>query len=521
MEPVQRKAPERRFAGRNDPAEGVRRKDWAALAEVLLSGPAATKPAAAESSPAATAVAEARPRAAPPTPEASPPSPPSCEESPELYIMIPSGIEPALRRGAALAAARRMAAPGRPGAVLLFDEGRVDAHVLGDAAGGRLGPQNTLGGGDLDRSIAGLAGQCGSIGLVLMGGAAGSLHGLDAAARRTVFLTAPDAESIVETYRELKTWRQHNDCDGAAVFLVGGDDDGEAEAAGRRLQAAARQFLGCELALQGTLATAAATPTAGHPEPLCVFSHAPAEDVSARLLAAVGVGEDETDAPVVSSRVAYSGGRLPEHETGAPDNMPRQTAAWACHPAEHGPSNDDAHAHANSRVGMPPVSMMHEPETPAAGPVGSVCPVFSVWHPADRNELLAAIEAQAPSDLAPGLLHIFRVEIDEPGAPPLAGVRADGALVAILVRPSGAEGVRSLKETGLQTPAALSDTRAAEAWLAVHRPLVARAFPSSRITAAAGTAAIVLEPLAPPAGDGVRRFVPIRQGGHRGILLLP
>jgi hypothetical protein len=32
---------------------------------------------------------------------------------------------------------------------------------------------------------------------------------------------------------------------------------------------------------------------------------------------------------------------------------------------------------------------------------------------------------------------------------------------------------------------------------------------------------MVLAPLEPPPADGIRRFLPVRMGGHRGVVLLP
>jgi hypothetical protein len=100
---------------------------------------------------------------------------------------------------------------------------------------------------------------------------------------------------------------------------------------------------------------------------------------------------------------------------------------------------------------------------------------------------------------------VVRVEVDEPDAPPLAAVRDDGALVAILI----ADGRRP------------ADARAAEHWLAVHRALLARAYPSAGIRAEAAPAAVVLAPLEPAPADGVRRFLPVKVGGRQGVVLLP
>jgi hypothetical protein len=97
------------------------------------------------------------------------------------------------------------------------------------------------------------------------------------------------------------------------------------------------------------------------------------------------------------------------------------------------------------------------------------------------------------------------VEVDEPDAPLLAAVRDDGALVAILI----ADGRRPV------------DARAAEHWLAVHRALLARAYPSAGISWEAAPSAVVLAPLESAAADGVRRFLPVKIGGRQGIVLLP
>ena len=132
--------------------------------------------------------------------------------------------------------------------------------------------------------------------------------------------------------------------------------------------------------------------------------------------------------------------------------------------------------------------------------------MFSPWTPESREALLAAIEMQGTALAAGSLQQVFRIEVDEPGAPPLAAVRNDGALVAILVAGPG-------------EPA---DASAASRWLAVHRRVLARAYPCSGIRADAEPSAIVLAPVeASPMADGVRRFVAVRTGGHRGIVLVP
>ena len=120
--------------------------------------------------------------------------------------------------------------------------------------------------------------------------------------------------------------------------------------------------------------------------------------------------------------------------------------------------------------------------------------------------MVAAVREQGASLFGGSLRLAFEVDVDEPGAPPLAAVRDNGALVAIL----------------LPEPGETADTAAAERWLRVHASLLARAYPSSGIAAGSEASAVVLAPLeTAPASDGVQRFVPVKLGGHRGVVLLP
>jgi hypothetical protein len=432
----------RRFAGRHDAPPG--QDPFDALAEALLS-PRPGVPAV----PSAAGAAPAEEGTAAPSGSAGSSAHAVVAPPDGFYVLIPSGIEPHDRRRAALEVARRLAPPNRPAAVFLFDGPLVDAYVLGEIAGGGLGPQNHLTATDIERAVADLVGQCAQIGIAVLGEPNGHLRRLDQAAPRTVFVLRPDDESIVETYRGLKTWRQGGARSQAALVILGGEGAGDVGRLHRRLQKTARAFLGCHLSVQGGAPADACAAASGHPEPQCIFSQTPADQVWPCLLAAASAG-------------------LAKH---------RATTA------EGGRAT-------------------REPALPAAP---DICPVFSLWNPADRAELLAAIEAQAPALLAGGLRQVFCVDVDEPGAPPLAAVRHDGALVAILV-PAPGESV---------------DTPAAEKWLAVHRTLLALAHPSAGIAAEARTSAMVLAPLESPPADGIRRFLPVRMGGHRGVVLLP
>ena len=224
MEPTELTTPRRRFAGRRGEA-GLGEAEFAALAHVLLSAdPVAAAQAAEPLADEGTPVSEA------PVPRG-------------LYVLVPAGIDPAGRRDAALTAARLLAPHHRPTAVFVFENGLVDAHVLGEMACGRLGPQNYLGPADMDRTVGDLVGQCDQIGLVLLDPPNRRLHRLSSTACRTVFLATPDAEGIVETYRTLKAWRSSGTLSDTAVLFVGPGGDRGTGDLGQRLRRAAQGFL--------------------------------------------------------------------------------------------------------------------------------------------------------------------------------------------------------------------------------------------------------------------------------------
>ena len=444
MGPNPLSAPKRRFAGLH-PAAGPRQDGMTAVADALLSD-AAGDPDAAALPPSTGPYGQAVPETLvpPPEPSLSAPAddglPPEADPPLGLYLLVPAGIETADRRRAALAVAARLMPPGRTAAVFLFEGACADAHILGEPACGRVGPQYCLDPADIGRAIAELVSRCDQVVVVPLDPARGVPGRLAAQARRTVFVAAADAESIVETYRELKAWRTRGLAAPASLFVVGTDGPDEAGRLAGRLRRASRRFLACDLANQGFLSEGAAPLRPGYPEPLRILTRAPSDKVW----------------PYV----------------GKP----------AC-AAAAGPAAGDADA----APGVP-------------------CSVFAPWQPESRGALVAAVEAQAPAFLGPDLRQVLRIDVDEPGAPPLAAVRQDGTLVAILLAGAG--------ET--------VDTQAAARWLSVHRPLLARAYPGAGIGEGLEPAAVVLAPLAPRAApDAVRRFLAVKLGGHRGIVLLP
>jgi hypothetical protein len=382
-----------------------------------------------------------------------------------LYVLVPAGIDPAARRDAALQAAGALAAPQRAAGVLLFEGGRVDAHVLGETACGRIGPQSYLGGTDLERAVRRLADHCDPIALVPLDAPDALLERPAPALENPVFLVEADAECLVEAYRTLKTWRRFGAGARSAV-LFAGRPSAEAAPLHTRLRVAARAFLGCDLARQRTRNGDAAPPEVAAPG-VRIFAGAPAEAVWAPLLDA------GTGTPSASDAEA-SGAEAPLAE----------------------PSGEDA---APPPVVAPP-AVRREAEPPPA-----VRPAFALWQPDSREDLLAVFETQLPALLGGAYRHVFRVDVAEPGAPPLLAVRDDGTLVAVL----------------FGEPDEVVPTRPALAWLEVHWPLLVRVWPDAGLPDEPRVATMVLAAARPDRSDGsVRRFVPVRLGGHRGIVLL-
>jgi len=406
-----------------------------------------------------TAVAGGGPADAP-APVADPPR--------GLYVLVPAGVAPAARREAALAAAGRLAARRRPAGVLLFEAGRVDAHVVGETASGRLGPQNYLGGTDLDQAVRRLAGHCDPIALVPLDSPDAILGRPGPAGDGPVFLVEADAEGLVEAYRALKTWRRSGAAGRSAILFAGGRQ-ADAAPLHARLRHAARAFLGCDLARQRVVSGGAAAHGTGAASGVRIFAGAPAEAVWAPLLA------------VAAGRTAAAAG--PSPEPSAPAGPWQAAVADGVQP--------DAGPPAPGRE---------------AGPRPASRPAFALWQPESRDALLDAAEAQLPALLGGRFRQVFRVDVDEPGAPPLVAVRDDGTLVAIL----------------FGEPDEFVRTGSALAWLRVHWSLLARMQPDAGLVDGPRVGTIVLAAARPGrAADGVRRFVPVRLGGHKGIVLLP
>jgi len=422
----------------------------AAVADVLLSA-SAPPPSPPVDDPAGRAPAEASPAApAPPVVDRGAPEPPVPEADPPrgLYVLVPAGIEPSARREAALSAAGRLAARQRLAGVLFLEAGRVDAHVLGEAGCGRLGPQNYLGGADVDQSVRRLADHCDSVALVPLDCPGAVLDRPRPAVDRPVFLIEPDAEGLVEAYRVLKAWRQAGAAGHSAV-LFAGRRQARAEPFHARLRHAARAFLGCDLARQREGNGEAGTGAGGGAPAVRLFAGAPAEAVWGPLLVA------------------------------------------AAGPAAMG------------TVDAPAKPLGPEPQPDAYPATRSA---FALWQPESRDALLDVAEAQLPDLLGDGVRHVFRVDVAEPGAPPLVAVRDDGTLVAIL----------------FGEPDEYVPSGPARAWLRVHWPLLMRVRPDAGLGGEPKVGTMVLAASRPAqAGDKVRRFVPVRLGARKGLVLLP
>jgi hypothetical protein len=381
-----------------------------------------------------------------------------------VSLLIACGLNGADRRRIAVAAAARIATPGEPAGCLVIERGRADGYALSSVTNGETS------------APADFISACGEVAVAALDGAGD----LGLAAGRTIFLTGPDIEELLETYRGLKSWRAtrtDRQASAAAIFVVGAAGGEEARKVHHRLAAVARQCLGLELADAGFMPPSSAADVAAVRR---VFSDAPAAEILPRLSATTQPAGDTGGLPASADDQSLPASESPN------DNTTSLTAPLVkcSDPIDQG-----------------------RPDQPASAKQDDAeYRVFSPWSPESREALIAAVEAQGPAIEPGSFQQLFRIEVDEPGAPPLAAVRADGTLVAVLVTAPG------------ESP----DAPAACRWLAMHRKLLMRAYPCSGISADVEPSAIVLAPAGAPAvADGVRRYVAVRTGGHRGIVVLP
>jgi hypothetical protein len=469
---------------------------------------AAAPPAAALAVPPAMSAAPAS-LPPPPAPRASGGgllAPPQIDPPQGLYVMAPAGIDAADRRRTALAAAACLAPRGGTAAVLLLERGAAEVHVLGDAAGGRPQAGHCLDPADAGRAIRELLVRCDQVAVVPLESLRGVPRGLAGRAGRTVFVAAADAESVVETYRELKAWRARGLAMSASLLVVGTDGAAEAGRLVGRLRRASREFLGCDLASQGFLGPDAAALAAGRPETPRPLARAPVADIWPQLL---GPGREARAADDAAGRAGDAPAKTRDSHLFFGGDV-RQKAyprvSEAALPAA---------AVAAEKIGDCPSFLDRQgaDATAAGAPAAHPYAVFSLWRGHGREELAAAIVAQPPAILDPSLRQVIRVDVDEADAPPLAAVRDDGALVAILIAPAG--------QPGRPADPQAADPQAAARWLKVHRRLLALAYPCAGIQESAEPSAIVFAPPDAPPADGLRRYLPIQLGGHRGVVLLP
>jgi len=531
-EPPSRRGPPAAGAG-----TGVGGADLAAVADLLLSSSPA-RPASVVAGPGAPA---ARPAASSPSvaceEAAAPSAAPSAGARADglaraqapFYLVVPAGVDPGRRWAAALQAVRCLAPAGRASAVVLVGGGRAEGLVVGETARTRLGPPVVTEPADLDGLLQRVVPLAGPLAMVLLDAPeavpVGAMWpGRREAVDRPLFVTFADAEGLIETYRTLKGWRRGAAAGRAAVFyLVDGEAVEGSGVAGlhARLARAAARCLGARLRMEGAAAVG------GDGLPLVrLFAGLPAGAVWAALRRLVPRRAEE--GPAFSGAVGGAGevgagagpaaGPAPVDE--APSRAGRAPRPLARAPGEHGSGGAAA-----VRTDAPA-----EAAAPPRG--GAVVPAFRLWEPKDRQALFAALADQLPGLLGEGLRTLFPVGVAEPGAPALVGLRPDGAMVAVVV----AEADEPV------------DTAATEAWVRAHRGLLVRAFglgaappgsggrmdgavPAARDEAAsaardgaaegeASVATVVLSPVRPGAGDGRLRFVPVRLGGRRGVVIV-
>ena len=164
---------------------------------------------------------------------------------PPLAILC-GAVEPALRLRYALDAARQLTQV-EDLTVMLVNGGQVDCYVLGD---GGLDLSVAVGASDVDETVAHVLGEAPGLGVIFFGPTGGRWLETGGWLRRGIVLAMPDAESVVEAYRELKSTIVHG-AEPPAVFVVGAGEHGQVRRCHGRLARVAERFLAKTIPLAG------------------------------------------------------------------------------------------------------------------------------------------------------------------------------------------------------------------------------------------------------------------------------
>ena len=418
---------------------------------------------------------------------AGPPTDETPDEPPiEVLALLAGGLAAERRTVLARAAARRLVIPDCSAAVVTFESGRAAIQTFGDSGGDSTER-------DPAAALRRLLADGRKLILVIAERACSFLGAGRRLPEHCVVLVTPDAGSVLEAYRELKTAVAATTGPVPEVFVFDATSNAAAEQTYRRVARVAIAHLGCTPTFAGRHLEPLA---AGHP--LCRAPQTIIEDADAgRVYEAlrrhiVSAAADVPPAP---------------GSPGAP--------GFAVELQEPEPAG-------GGRQTLTPVAgvLKLEAAQPAVRPSRGV---FTPWQPESSEDLLAAVVtslqglvpgarglAAQPGTGPDGLAQV----VGAPERPDVLASDAAGRPVAVLLAADG-------------DAAVLQRALATKRWVELYAALLARAFPQSGLDAAtAGARCIVLVPDA--ALDGLAQLCPreveltsytcVSHAGMRGLM---
>lgn len=397
----------------------------------------------------------------------------------EVTAILAGGLPPERRSQLARAAVRRLAgadcsAPlvvfGPQGAAVQTMRPRDDAPPDAAQAAGSAGTLHSL-----IRSAGRLI-------LLVEDRAAAYLDAGRQLPDHCIILATPDAESLVEAYRELKTATGATLGPVPEVFVLDAADNAGAERAYRRIARVAIAHLSCTPTYAGRCLGSADPQDAPCCEPVTLLAERDADRVY-RLV-----------------RPHVAGAAQPPAATSRP-RTPEPSVAVEVAPTQP--------AEGRTRT-LPPIAGVVN-----VVPARAAAPLFTTWQAASAEQLMEAVEASIAGLLpeARGLLATDGLieAAEQPDA--IAVDRAGRPVALLLAEGPGADVLRRAVD--------------ALAWLKTYGPLLARAFPQAGLDPQPGEAlSIVLAPegvaddlesLCPPR-VGLAAYVPVACGEVRGLL---
>jgi len=389
----------------------------------------------------------------------------------QAVAILAGGLPPERRAALSRAAIRRLVpcdAHAPPPPVVLLSGNRAAVLTM---AGQKIEPS----------ALCDVAADAGRLVLVIADRAAAHLDAGRRLPDHCAVLVTPDAESLVEAYRELKTATGATTGPVPEVFVLEAGTETVAERTYRRLARVAIAHLNCTPTFAGHQLEQIGTPD----DPSAAVPDEDADRVC-RIMSSLFAPTD-TKAPVSTRR-----------DTVPQTHQPLTVEVRECPPTEGRPAT------------APPIAGVVS--QPAVRPRQ---PAFTTWEPLGADELLGAARASIDG-LLPGARGFVQLDglVDAAEQPDALAVDHAGRAVALIV----ADG---------QQADALRRAIDAHAWLNAYAGLLARAFPQAGLDPTAqGSQSIVLVPEESagaleslcPAHVGLAAYTPVACGEMRGLL---